>query len=389
MLAQRSSRLFLLVSVASASLGLMSGCSSPSSAPEEDIGATPPSLDREEGDRPLEPTPRDTNFVTKVANAAGSAVVQINTARTVESPVQNPFLREFFGIPERDRVQRGLGSGFVFDDEQGYILTNAHVVSGANQVSVTFPDGDQYEGEVVGTDSISDIAVIRIDGNNLPEVDLGNSRTVQPGQWAVAIGNPLGLEKTVTVGVISATERSSADVGVPDKRIDFIQTDAAINPGNSGGPLLNARGEVIGINTAIIGRARGLGFAVPINAARDVAEQLIETGNVEYPYIGIRMVELTPQLKQRLERSASQNLNIEAEEGVLVVDVLQGSPAVRGGLRSGDVIRAVNGESVSTPQQVQDLVEQEEIGNTLPLQIQREGQNQQLTIRLAALPQQS
>src|SRR4028119_20504 len=215
----------------------------------------------------------------------------------------DPFFRRFFGsrVPtEPDtRVERGTGSGFIISSN-GQILTNAHVVAGADTVSVTLKDGRAFKGKVLGVDTVTDVAVVKIDAGNLPAVSLGNSDQLKPGEWAIAIGNPLGLDNTVTTGIISATGRTSSQVGVPDKRVQFIQTDAAINPGNSGGPLLNASGQVIGMNTAIIQRAQGLGFAIPINTAQRIANQLVTQGKVEHPYLGIQMVTLTPELKKNL-----------------------------------------------------------------------------------------
>ena len=184
-----------------------------------------------------------------------------------------------------------------------------------------------YKVEFLGTDSVTDVAVIKIDANNLPTVTVGDSNNLQPGEWAIAIGNPLGLDNSVTVGIISATGRSSSDVGVPDKRVGFIQTDAAINPGNSGGPLLNQNGDVVGINTAIIDGAQGLGFAIPINNAQQIAQQLIKGGKAEHAYLGIAMQTLTPELKQELNRNLNTNIRLFNDQGVLIMQVVPGSPA--------------------------------------------------------------
>ena len=344
-----------------------------------------------QADRPLEPIPSDTNFVTTVVENVGPAVVRINTSRTVQTslpPVfRDPFFRRFFGdsLPEmQERVQRGEGSGFVIDSS-GVILTNAHVVSQADTVMVSFPDGRSFEGEVVGEDPLTDIAVVRVPTGSLPTVPFGESATVRPGQWAIAIGNPLGLEETVTVGVISATGRSAADIGVADKRVEFLQTDAAINPGNSGGPLLNARGQVIGVNTAIIGRAQGLGFAVPIDTARNIAEQILAKGRVEYPYVGIRMATLTPELREEF-LARTRGGDLQAERGVLVVAVLENSPAAKANLRRGDVVLALNGETVTESKQVQELVAGRTVGDTVTLQVQRGAQTLDISVQLEALP---
>jgi len=217
------------------------------------------------------------NFIAEAAQKVGPAVVRIDSKRQVvsrgvpEEFSNDPTLRRFFGNREPQRpssqVEEGTGSGFIVD-ANGLILTNAHVVDGADQVSVLLKDGRRLQGKVLGADPVTDVAVVKVEASNLPIVSLGNSELLQPGEWAIAIGNPLGLDNTVTAGIISATGRSSAAIGVGDRRVGFIQTDAAINPGNSGGPLLNEKGEVVGMNTAIISGAQGLGFAVPINTAK-------------------------------------------------------------------------------------------------------------------------
>jgi serine protease Do len=340
--------------------------------------------------RPLVPTPEDSNFVVAVVNKVEPAVVQINTARTVRTQVpeifNDPFYRRFFGqqVPQaQERVVRGVGSGFVINPN-GQILTNAHVVNNADTVTVSFADGRRVEGKVVGQDTVSDIAVVQVPTNNLPTVELASSEQVQPGQWAIAIGNPLGLEKTVTVGVVSATDRSISDIS--DNRIGFIQTDAAINPGNSGGPLLNARGQVIGVNTAIIRGAQGIGFAIPINTAQRIAQQLITEGKVEYPYIGIQMIAITPEVKQRINNLPNSNINVQADQGILVVRVVPGSPADRAGLRAGDVIQQINNQSVTTADGVQELIEKSGVGSNVQIQLQRNDKTVQLTVRPEPLP---
>lgn len=344
-------------------------------------------------ERSLMPTEEDTNFVVAAVQTVEPSVVRINTVRTVESPLPDafgdPFFRRFFGdnlpVPPQERQVEGLGSGFVIDTE-GHILTNAHVVNQADTVEVSFADGRTFEGTVLGEDPVTDIAVVRVPAEDLQAVEFGDSQRLQPGQWAIAIGNPLGLQETVTVGVISGTERSSSAVGVADKRIDFIQTDAAINPGNSGGPLLNARGQVIGVNTAIIQGAQGLGFAIPIDTARQIAEQLIETGNVEHPYVGIQMVELTPQIQQRINSESRSDIQVEATEGILIVGVARNSPADEAGIRPGDVIQSINNQSVDSAEAVQEIVEAQEVGDTLQMALQRQEQSVEVTVELESLP---
>jgi serine protease Do len=330
------------------------------------------------------------SFVAKIVQDAGPAVVRIDASRTVTTQLpeafQNPFFREFFGgqLPEsQERVEQGVGSGFIVSEE-GTIFTNAHVVDGADTVRVTLKDGRIVDGRVVGTDPLTDVAVIDIDADNLPTVPLSDSSQLQPGEWAIAIGNPLGLDNTVTVGIVSATGRTSGQVGVADKRVDFIQTDAAINPGNSGGPLLNERGEVIGMNTAIIQNAQGIGFAIPINAVNRIGEQLVATGKVEHPYLGIRMVELNEQTKAAI--NAETDLNVQDEDGILIVDVVNNSPAAKAGLREGDILVSAAGQPVSEAADVQNQVEATAIGNTLTLQVRRDGRVQTITVQPEALP---
>lgn len=335
------------------------------------------------------------NLVSAVVERVGAAVVQIDTARTVETQVpdvfNDPFFRRFFGsrLPSGQgrRVVQGSGSGFIVGSD-GRILTNAHVVDGATQVRVTLRDGRQFDGEVLGTDPVTDVAVVKIPAQNLPTVSLGNSDLLRPGEMAIAIGNPLGLENTVTMGIISATGRSSGSIGAPDKRVSFIQTDAAINPGNSGGPLLNQNGEVIGMNTAIIQGAQGLGFAIPINLVGNIADQIVANGHVDHPFLGIQMVSLNAQVKQNINNDPNSGLKVDTDQGVLVVRVVPNSPAAQAGLRAGDVISQINGQIVRDAAQVQQLVEQTGVGNQLQLELRRNGQSQGLAVRTGTLREQ-
>jgi S1-C subfamily serine protease len=339
------------------------------------------------------PSITDPNFVVAAVQKVGPAVVRINAAKTVTSKLpeafDDPIRRRFFGVPgdaqPRERVVRGTGSGFIVNTN-GQILTNAHVVDGADRVSVTLKDGRTFEGKVLGQDLLTDVAAIQIQADNLPVVATGNSDVLQPGEWVIAIGNPLGLDNTVTAGIISATDRSASDIGVPDRRVGFIQTDTAINPGNSGGPLLNARGEVIGMNTAIIQGAQGLGFSIPINTVQKIAQQLITKGQVEHPYLGVQMVTLTPEVKQKLEIESNGQIQLPADRGVLIIRVVRDSPAATAGLRAGDVIQAVNNQPVNTTEQVQQLLEKSSVGSQLPIQLQRNGKTAQVIVRLANLP---
>lgn len=382
--------LLLLAGVALASLG---GCAIPARISEPEPSASSSIINLPNvASRTVLPKPTDPNFVVAAVQKVGPAVVRINAAKTVTDQsegFEEPRLRRFFGVPPsappRQRTVRGTGSGFMLNST-GQIVTNAHVVDGADTVSVTLKDGRTFEGEVLGQDPVTDVAVIKIQANNLPAVAVGNSDVLQPGESVIAIGNPLGLDNTVTAGIISATDRSSSDVGVPDKRVGFIQTDAAINPGNSGGPLLNARGEVIGMNTAIISGAQGLGFAIPINTVQGIAQQLIATGKVEHSYLGVQMVTLTPEIKQQLDIESDGRIKIAADSGVLIIRVVSGSPAAEAGLRQGDVVQTINNQSVTTTEEVQQLVERSTVGSQLKMTVQRDERARQVAVKLEALP---
>jgi Do/DeqQ family serine protease len=332
------------------------------------------------------PLPENSNFIVEAVHRTGPAVVRIDASRTVKTGVpeefNDPAFRQFFGGDSpfpAERTEEGSGSGFIIR-ENGVILTNAHVVENADRVTVKLKDGRSFEGQVVGQDQVTDVAVVKIDADSLPVVTLGNSDQLQPGEWAIAMGNPLGLDNTVTVGIISATGRTSNEIGVPDKRIGFIQTDAAINPGNSGGPLLNAQGEVIGMNTAIIDGAQGLGFSIPINTAQGLAEQLITNGRVEHPFLGVQMVTLTPDMAQRLKADPNNSFVFEEQEGVLVIEVLQGSPADSAGFRAGDLIKTIGGKPVKTAEEVQQRVAESKVGQPLAIQVNRGGKPLELSV---------
>ncbi len=336
-----------------------------------------------------------TNFVASAIARTGPAVVRIDTERTVIRRVDpffdDPFFREFFGdrfsqqVP-RERQVRGQGSGFI-TDKSGIILTNAHVVSGADRVIVTFRDGREFEGTVTGTDEVTDLAVVQIDpqGADIPVAPLGDSSQVQVGDWAIAVGNPVGLNNTVTLGIISTLERSSAQVGIPDKRVEFLQTDAAINPGNSGGPLLNQNGEVIGINTAIRADATGIGFAIPIDKAKELKDILAAGREVPHPYVGVQMITLTPEIAQQNNNDPNAPIIIPEVKGVLVIRVLPNTPAQGAGIRRGDVIIDVDGEAITSANQLQTVVENSGLNQNLKFKILRGDQQLTLNVRTAQL----
>ncbi|MGJ3248523.1 MAG: HhoA/HhoB/HtrA family serine endopeptidase [Elainellaceae cyanobacterium] len=340
------------------------------------------------------PLPSNRGFVATAINQVGPAVVRLDTERVVSRNIPDPFMndpffRQFFGdgafpqMPEEFR-QRGQGSGFIVDPS-GIVLTNAHVVSGADTVTVTLRDGRTFQGEVKGADETMDLAVVKIEGADLPVAPLGKSTDVQVGDWAIAVGNPLGLDNTVTLGIVSTLNRSSSQVGVPDKRIDFIQTDAAINPGNSGGPLVNDQGEVIGINTAIRADAEGIGFAIPIDTAKSVQDRLARGEQIPHPFIGIRMTTLTPEVAKQINEDPNSIISVPEVDGVLVVEIVPNSPAAQAGLRRGDVITQIEGESIPSADRLQRKVEQSEIGQALRFTVQRGDRPQTLTVRPAEL----
>ena len=336
------------------------------------------------------------NFVTAAVKRVGASVVRIDTERTIANPFadllfDNPFFRDFFGedileqVP-REYRQKGQGSGFIID-RQGIILTNAHVVSGVDRVKVSLRDGRTFEGKVRGNDRLSDLAVVKIEGKNLPTAPLGSSSELEVGDWAIAVGNPLGLDNTVTLGIISTLNRSSLQVGIPHQRLNFIQTDAAINPGNSGGPLLNARGEVIGINTAIRAGAEGIGFAIPIDNAKAVKDRLIEGETIPYPYIGMQLLTLNPDIARQINREPNADIFVPEIRGILIVGVLPESPAMVAGLRRGDVITAIEGTTMVNAAQLQDLVDRSQIGQPMKISIRRGEQTQQRTVILQDIPE--
>ena len=336
-----------------------------------------------------------TNFISAVVDQVGPAVVRIDTTTTIvrNAPegFNDPFFQQFFDqqAPSRSpQTQQGVGSGMITTSD-GEIVTNSHVVSGADTVKVTLKDGRIFKGKVVGTDPVTDIAVVRIQAQNLPTVKLGDSSRLKPGAWAIAIGNPLGFDNTVTEGIISATGRSSGQVGVPDKRVDFIQTDAAINPGNSGGPLLNAQGEVVGVNTAIIQGAQGLGFAIPINTVQRIAQQLLAKGSVDHPYLGVQMVTLTPEVKKEINADPNSGLSVKSESGVLIAKVVPSSPAEQSGLRAGDIIESIDGKAVKSSEAIQEAVDSSQIGRSLKMGVDRNGQSVSLDVRAGQFPAQS
>ena len=333
------------------------------------------------------------SFVARAVKQVGNAVVRIDTEKTItrrastDPMMEDPFFRRFFGdevLAPREEMMRGQGSGFLID-QSGVLLTNSHVVNGADKVTVTLKDGRKFIGKVRGVDEVTDLAVVKIEGKDLPVAPLGNSADVQVGDWAIAVGNPLGLDNTVTLGIVSTLKRSSAAIGIPDKRLDFIQTDAAINPGNSGGPLLNDNGEVIGINTAIRADAMGIGFAIPIDKAKELKDQLARGEKIHHPYLGVQMTNLTPEIAKQNNDDPNAVFIVPEVSGVIVVKVIPNTPAAKAGIRRGDVITAIDGESITLAEQLQRIVEASRLGQALKVEIKRSTQTQTITVKTGEL----
>lgn len=319
-----------------------------------------------------------------VTKKISPAVAYISTVYTMESLpeeyqelFENEFFRRFFGIPrQREYQRRGLGSGFIIN-EQGYILTNNHVVEKAEEITVTLPDKREFKAEVIGTDPMSDVAVIKIQGKNLPTAELGDSSTAQVGDWVIAVGTPYGLSQTVTAGIISAAGR--ANIGIVDYE-DFFQTDAAINPGNSGGPLVDIYGRVIGMNTAIFSKSggyQGIGFAIPINMAERIMESLIAHGRVVRGWLGVSI--------QPVTKDIADSFGLKTAEGVLVADVTKDSPAEKAGVQRGDIIVSLDEEQVENPTALKNLVAQKEVDSNIPLTVIRNKKKKTLEVKIGEL----
>ncbi|MEW5746697.1 MAG: DegQ family serine endoprotease [Nitrospirota bacterium] len=324
-----------------------------------------------------------------VAAAVSPAVVNISTTTTVRVP-GNPF-RHFFGpeeespfgdffrryygdIPDREMKQQSLGSGFVID-KAGFIVTNNHVVEGADEIKVRFADGKEYTARVVGRDQKTDLALIKISSlfKDIPTLSFGDPERMRVGDWVLAVGNPFGLEHTVTQGIISATGRIIG-AGQYD---NFIQTSAPINPGNSGGPLVNLKGEVIGINTAIVATGQGIGFAIPSSMAKTVISDLKEKGKVTRGWIGVAIQNLTPEL--------AQSFGAPDTRGALVSDTVEGGPAAAAGLQQGDIITGFNGKEIRTVNDLSRAVAETPVRKAVPVRVVRKGQTMTFTVTIEEL----
>lgn len=325
------------------------------------------------------------NPIVQIVKQSSPAVVNIDTETMVTRssrafPFQgDPFFEEFFGqiMPPQQQRQvprHGKGSGFIINKD-GYVLTNNHVIEGADKVKVTLMDGRSFDAEKVGQDPTFDLAIIKIKANGLPSLELGDSDKTEIGEWVVAIGNPYGFENTVTTGVISAKNRTLQAPGVNFQ--GFMQTDAAINPGNSGGPLIDLNGRVIGINTAIVPYAQGLGFAVPINMAKQIMDDLIKHGEVRRGWLGVTVQPLTPSLVEAYK--------IPVSEGAIIADLQESGPAAKAGVQRGDVITSINGEKIKNSQDVVFSIRKKMQGEKVDLEIYRDGKKRVVTVTLGEI----
>jgi serine protease Do len=323
---------------------------------------------------------------SELAKQAQPGVVNIRTVKTVEGGGR--VFRHFFGNPferrnpfddfgpfsderQREFKQRSLGSGFIIDRE-GHIVTNNHVIEGADEITVRLSNDDEYDAEIVGRDPNTDLALIKIkDAKNLVPLKMGDSNQLAVGSWVVAMGSPFGLEQTVTAGIVSAKGRVIGS-GPYD---DFIQTDASINPGNSGGPLLNMNGEVVGINTAIVAQGQGIGFAIPVNLAQGIIRQLEESGSVTRGWLGVGIQDLTPEL--------AEYYGIEDKKGVLVAKVFEGDPAGKAGIKANDIIIAVDGKPIKTSRELTGTIAEIPVGKKTPITILRDGKEKTVKVEIA------
>jgi serine protease Do len=321
------------------------------------------------------------NSIILARKKVAPSVVYIDTVAVVSGQSVLPFgLRDFFPrefFEQQRQEQHGAGSGFIIKSN-GYILTNEHVVRGAQKLTVTLFGGKKFEGKVIGTDPATDLAVVKIEANNLPNVELGNSDQLEPGQWVVAIGNPYGLHDTITAGIISALGRSLDN---PDEHGNLIQTDAAINPGNSGGPLIDLSGKVIGINEAIIANAQSIGFAIPINNASKIAEELIKDGKVQRqssPWLGVGLTEINAQI--------ASYYGLSNQDGA-IIQIYANGPADKAGLHDGDIIKEINRTKIKKPEDIVAIIKKAKVGDKIEILAYREGKVSVFKVKLEEKPQ--
>ncbi|HRR68142.1 MAG TPA: DegQ family serine endoprotease [Desulfomonilia bacterium] len=327
------------------------------------------------------PKPSERNWIEDVVEKVLPSVVNISSVKKVstnQSPLfSDPFFRDFFGnrVP-RERVQQALGSGVIVSGD-GYIVTSSHVVSGADEVEVRLSDERTFTAKIIGTDPKSDVAVIKIDAKDLPVIKMGSSSDLRIGSYVLAVGNPYGLEGTVTHGIISALGRTG--LGITEYE-NFIQTDAPINPGNSGGALVNMEGELIGINTAILSQSGGnigIGFAIPVNLVMNVVDSLRQYGRVVRGWLGVTVQEVTPDI--------AEAMGLESTKGVLIADVVKGSPAAKAGIRQGDVVVSIQGRAVNDPSSLQFLVSEIAPGTSVPVTVVRNGGRKTVNVTIGDL----
>jgi serine protease Do len=316
-------------------------------------------------------------ITSAVANVAPAVVFIDSTFQQSQS--SDPFGFPGYRMPERQEPVEGQGSGVIVDGTDGIILTNNHVVQDAVEIKVTLPDGRTFTGRVLGNDAWADIAVVKIDATNLPEAKLADDTNLKVGSWAIAIGNPYGFENSVTVGVVSALGRTLDGSDSGATLTNLIQTDAAINPGNSGGALINIQGEVIGINTAIIQGAQGLGFAVDIHTARKSLEDILKTGRVIHPWIGITYSLVTETM--------AQQLNLSSADGIIVGEIQTNSPAAKAGLQKNDILLTLDGTPFTTDNTLRQMIRDKNPGDTVTLSVLRNGQTLTITVTLGEMPQ--
>jgi len=342
--------------------------------------------------RPVSPTPLPVrskvmswgpNTIADIAEKVGPAVVNVDVVKNVR--VRSPFssFDRDFGfelMPEfknffRDRVvpQKGAGSGFIID-KKGHILTNEHVVRGADKIKVSLKDGRKLNAKVIGKDASLDLAIIKVDAKNIPTIKMGDSSKIRPGEWTIAIGNPYGFANSVSAGIISATGRTIRDLG----KKNLIQTDTPINPGNSGGPLLNLEGEVIGINTAIVAGAQSIGFSIPINAAKDVIDDLIKKGKITRPWLGVYM--------RDVDEKIANYLDLPIAEGIIILDVVKDSPADKMGMKKYDIIKSINEKKMKSSSEISEIVSKMKPKDKITLKVYRDGKNKILKGRLHERP---